>query len=298
MADGYTDYNGYYERIGRALEANGLPGDSRARAIPAALMAATAARIPGRKRAAPPAAVKPRMTNTKAAILLGLAVIFDVLKFMCTQLWFFGPALIGTAVAAATGSKAVGALAGALGIGAQVFPAIGIGIAVLGLILAITVGFLGWLILIITMAAFGIRFFDGHNRAFLRIFVGFLVSELPLIDALPSFTFSIWSIVRGEYKADKIARKEAAAKQAVVLRQEQRIDSMKQKQILALQAAQAAQEEADAEKQRALQEEYDALNSQNTEETEAQLASKNELRTRAPLLGPPSLIPDGALGTA
>jgi hypothetical protein len=238
------------------------------------------------------------MNAMKATILMSLALVFDVLKFMATQLWIFGPALVGGAAGVAVASqygalagKAAGLITGAASGAAELIPGVAAGVELIGVILALAIGLLGWLILITVMASFRIRFFKGESRNFLRLFVGFLVSEIPLIDALPSFTVSTWLIIRGEYKAQKEAKAKYDAEYGAFLKQQQRTQNIEQKQLLQLQAAQiqAEQDEQDlADADAAEQEAIDAEEAESPEESADEIASE-PLYGRQPLVGVPSL---------
>jgi hypothetical protein len=199
--------------------------------------------VPGAQAKGAPVA---KMTTGKITILLVLALIFDALKFMATQLWFFGPALIGLATSVGTGSKVAGAVVGALGVGGAALTGLGEGLEVLGIVLGVAIGFFGWLVLITVMTSMRISLF--HSRNFLSLVGGFIVSELPFIDALPSFTVSTWRIISAERKADKEAKKKYEVQLAAGAKRQQRVAVIMQKQQLAQEAAeaQAAQEEQEA----------------------------------------------------
>lgn len=225
------------------------------------------------------------MTNGKVALLVSFALLFDALKFMCTQLWFFGPALIGLAGSVALGGGWFGSIVGTvIGVGAAA--SVGAAIEALGIILSLIVGAFGWLIMFGLLIGMGVQPFG--TRHFTPVLIGFLVGEMPFVNALPTFTVPVWQIIRSERKADTEARKKWAAENAEALKQQQRMDRIQMKQALDQQAAQEEADEAAAEEQRTLQEQYDALGFQDTEDVAAQLAEE-EGPKRRPLVDAPSL---------
>lgn len=225
------------------------------------------------------------MTGGRATLLFAPAVLLDALKFACTQLWFFGPALIALAGSAAVGGGWFGAAVGTI-IGAGAAATAGAAIEMIGVILALAVGLLGWMLLLTLMIFMGIQ--PLHSRNFTAVLVGFILSEIPFIDAVPSFTVSMWRVVQGQRKADKEARKKWQAENAEAIKQQERMNRVQMKQQLELQAAQEEADEAAAEEQRTLQEQYDALGFQDTEDVAAQLAEE-EGPARRPLVDVPSL---------
>ncbi len=152
------------------------------------------------------------MTWAKASPVLVIALIFDALRFVFEQFWFFGPALgalyctskvnsaVGTNVAGAAG-KAIAAgcsaVAGAAGyFGAPAFTAFGI-------VMAIAVGLFGWmtvgLILIITNA----RIFKENEGHALWFVVSLLISEMPIIGSIPGFTGITVKMYHTQIKKDR-----------------------------------------------------------------------------------------------
>lgn len=223
-----------------------------------------------------------KMTGGKVTLLVSFALLFDALKFMCTQLWFFGPALIALAGSVAVGGGWFGAAVGTI-IGAGAAATVGAAIEAVGIILALVVGLVGWIILFTLMIAMGIQPFG--EKHFITTLFGFLVSEIPFIDAVPSFTISMWRIVQGERKADREARKKWETENAALIKRRQREALLAQKQLAALQAGeeQAAQEEADA-----AQAEADAAAAMDDNEEEDAVIPFDQPK-RQPLVSPPSL---------
>lgn len=152
------------------------------------------------------------MTWTKALPILAISLIFDAVRLLFEMFWFFGPALAalyctiqgsGTAVGAFAGVTAVATICGGV---AGVAGFFGAGaIEAFGVIMAIAVGLLGWmtvgLILIMTNA----RIFKenaGHSLWFIG---SLLISEVPIIGALPALTGTTLKMYHAQIKKDKKA---------------------------------------------------------------------------------------------
>lgn len=158
------------------------------------------------------------MTWRKASLVLILAIIFDALRFMCQQLWFFGPVIVALYCNAKVGGwfgsvwglTATACTAGATALGIYGLPVI----ATLGVIMAMALGLIGWLIIGFITITTNRRIF-AENPANTLWFVGsLLVSEVPFIGALPAFTGTMWRLyhvqIQKEQAALKIYEKEVA----------------------------------------------------------------------------------------
>lgn len=184
-------------------------------------------------------------------ILLSLAVVFDVAKAFFASLFLTGSAIAGLVVAGALDSSSLTSwLPGFAKAGVGALAAVGTGVAagpeleIFGIIAAMLIGFVGWVILIFTMFFSGITFFSGRPRSFLKLFVGFVASEVPLIDAIPTFTPTIWLLLRDERKE---YRKELAAYKKTLADAEQAARVQQTEQLIALKQAQARAREAEQE---------------------------------------------------
>jgi hypothetical protein len=217
------------------------------------------------------------MTGSKTAILIGLSLLFDAIKFMCTQLWFFGPFFIGLVGSAVTGGGWFGVAVGTIITTALALTA-GAALEMMGLVLAMAIGIFGWLVVLSAMFSFRMKPF--HNRSFLKTMLGMLVTEIPFVDALPSFTISVWMIIREEKKADRAALAEYKAAEAARLAREQRWQQLQQRALEEQAANDIEAQEAEAEA------EDEAAEEELLEESGTARAA------RSPLLGPPSLIPE------
>lgn len=222
------------------------------------------------------------MTGSKSTLLISIAILFDALKFMCTQLWFFGPAIIGLAGSVALGGGWFGSIVGTV-IGVATAASVGAAIEALGIILSLIIGVIGWLVMFALLIGMGVQPFG--TRHFTPVLVGFLVGEMPFVNALPTFTVPVWQIIRSERKADKEAHKKWKAENAALIKQQQREALLAQKQLAALQADedQAAQEEADA-----AQAEADAAAATDDNQEEEAIIPFDQPK-RQPLVSPPSL---------
>ena len=161
----------------------------------------------GGKRPLPGTPPKNKVGGFIAPLLLGLAIVFDVVKAFFATLLITGSLVVGIATVIALDSNswtawlpglvksAAGALA-AIATAGTVGPAL----EAFGVVTAMMIGFAGWFILIILMASLQINFMHGGGKKFIIIFTGFLLGEVPILDMFPTFTPSMWLIVREENK--------------------------------------------------------------------------------------------------
>lgn len=157
----------------------------------------------------------PVMTWKKARPVLLLGVLFDALRLMFEGFVVFGPAIgaafcsyivsSNNAIADAIGKTSCAVAATAVGVAAA--PAI----AAFGVIMAMAVGFLGWLII-------GGILFKTNRRIFRENAVWFIgslmLSEIPLVGAIPAITLILWKMYRTQIRkehADLRKYKEAEA---------------------------------------------------------------------------------------
>lgn len=196
-------------------------------------------------KSAPPQA----MTWAKATPVLAVAVIFDALRFISGQFWFFGPAFAAvycTAKASAvTGGGAVaikvsgmfcGAAAGVAGsLGSPFFAAFGI-------VLAMTLGLMGWLTIVLWLLVTNARLLKEN----ISWFGGSLVlSEVPILGSLPALTTTVIKMYHTQIKNDKKALKKYATESAAAELQDRRQKAAELMQAQNMQAMQ--EEEADNE---------------------------------------------------
>ncbi len=216
--------------------------------------------MPQNRSSAPPV-----MTWGKAAPVLAISLIFDALRFLFEWFVFFGPALaaiyctaevnaaIGTTVAGVAGKVVAGGcavVAGAAGVLASEVT------AVFGLVMAMVIGFAGWL-------AIGIIMLVSNGRVLrenLLLFVGSLaVSQVPFVNSLPALTAATWRMYHRQIQTEKAAlekwkREDAAAQLQMRNQQALQTRQIQQAQQAQIEEEQAVQGELDIQEQVAEQE--------------------------------------------
>ena len=132
------------------------------------------------------------MTWGKAMPVLVLCVIFDALRAFFSMFWFFGPALAALYCTSTT-SGWVGSLGGlttaacTAGAGALGFYGF-VPAATFGTVMAMAVGLIGWLTVFLIQLINNAGIFKENFAMIIRILLGLLLSEIPIINALPSLT--------------------------------------------------------------------------------------------------------------
>lgn len=192
-------------------------------------------------------ATPPHMTWGKATPILILCSIFDALRFMCEQLWFFGPVLVGTAAGVATGSSIVGVVAGLIGGGLETIT--GPTLEIFGVVLAMTIAALGSMIVNFLLFLTNPRIFKDYPMNALWALFGFGVSFAPILGTAPGLFYSTWKMYSAQIKKEKADFKK-------------------------WQATQAAMQKQDS--QQRLAEQYAALNFRNTQEMELRLRMEQQ----------------------
>ena len=166
------------------------------------------------RRAARPAAndnelgpEPPVMTWGRAVPILGICVVFDLLKLFCNFLWFFGPLLAAASVygplANYLGSWLASMLAGLTGVAAGV--SAGFIFEALGAALAMFVALIGWLTVAILLAMANPRIFDVRLGHWLWVLIGWAFSEVPFLDAAPTMTGTVGGMYYRQIKHEKAA---------------------------------------------------------------------------------------------
>lgn len=186
------------------------------------------------------------MTWKKAAPLLVGAGVLDALRYMFLFFWFFGPAMVGLYCAAKVGDVAVigGLLATGCAAGAA---AIGVGgftiAATFGTIMAIAVGFLGWLIVTSFIFMTDSRTFGENPSSMLWLFAGIGASVFVMA----------WGVYRAQIKIEKAALQKWQEEHAATQLQE------RQQQAAELMQAREASNAAEYEAQTYENEEGDEI---------------------------------------
>ena len=169
----------------------------------------------------------PVMSWGKAARILAVTFVFDVTRLMFQWFWLFSPALAGTVAgfwlstwlpdpaAAAIGAGVAGAS------GFFLFAAF----AGFGVIMAMAVGFLGWLTMGILLLATNFRIFKTNATAGLWMLASLAIAETPFIGSIPSLTITTWRLYHNQIKREKAAHRQwkAANDHAVAAQRAERM---------------------------------------------------------------------------
>ena len=162
------------------------------------------------------------MTWGRAAPVLVLCVIFDALRAFFSMFWFFWARIGGSILHESATSGWVGSLGGlttaacTAGAGALGFYGF-VPAATFGTVMAMAVGLLGWLTVFLIQLINNAGIFKENFAMVIRILLGLLLSEIPIINALPSLTIlnaTMFHIQIKERKRGvaKMGRKENAAR--------------------------------------------------------------------------------------
>ena len=179
----------------------------------------------------------PAMTWAKASPVLVLCIIFDALRFMFNQFWFFGPVLIGIGTSAVI-DGAVGKVAGVIAGGASVLGAPEL--QVFGIVMAMAVGLFGWLTIGLLLITTNTRIFKENAGNALWFIASLGISEIPFIGALPALTGTVLKMYGTQIKKEKRALKQYEQQQATERLQEQKQQAV---ELMQVRAAQLAQDE-------------------------------------------------------
>lgn len=203
-----------------------------------------------RNSEAPPEA----MTWKKASPILAVAAVFDALRYMFLFFWFFGPAMVGLYCTAEVGDTAIvggllakGCVAGAVIAGVGSFAIA----AAFGTVMAMAVGFLGWLTVTFIIFVTDKRTF-GENP----------ISVLWLFEGIGASVFIMaWGVYRSQIKLEKATLQK--------WHKEHDAAQLQERQQQAAQLMQQAQETQFAQDQEAANEaEYESSADANNAEDE------------------------------
>jgi len=192
---------------------------------------------PKRNNSPPP----PVMTWRGAAPALVVSVLTDALKLFFNMFWFFGPALAAIYCTAKVGSV-VGTTAGGLlcGAGAGVVGFFGAGpIAAFGVIMADATAVAGFLALLLVILISNTRIFKTVATGWMYLGAGFTVGAMPLVGALPTFTFTTWRLYRLQMKIEQAAHKKWERENAAAQQQERKRQTARLMQAAAAESAPA-----------------------------------------------------------
>lgn len=188
----------------------------------------------------------PRMTWGRALPVLALCIVFDAIRFMFEQFWFFAPAftafLTSTFVSGYLGSTIGTAVGAAAGIGVGTFsPAL----QAFGLIMAMAVGLLGWAAVTLLLVMMNPRMFKADATRWIWSLAALAVSEVPFVGTLPMLTITHWRLYAGQIRKDKEALKQYNREREKVAafaraNQEARANALRQAQAIPEDGAVAA----------------------------------------------------------
>lgn len=193
-----------------------------------------------KKSSAPP----PVMTWMRAAPVLAVCFVFDALRFIFEQFWFFGPAFIGVATNAALHGGILGKMAGVLVGGIAAFVG-GPFFVIFGVVMAMAVGLMGWMIVGLMLLLTNARLFKENAGSTLWFVFSLGISEIPFIDSLPVLTVIMARMYHSQIKKERAALKAYENEQAGLLRAEQAQQAAEIMQVRATELAQAEQQEAE-----------------------------------------------------
>lgn len=204
--------------------------------------------MPQKKNSEPP---PPVMTWGKALPVIIISFIFDSLRLMFEMFWFFAPALAALYCTIKTSDvlgTTIGGFICTVGSGVVGFygaPAI----AAFGVVMAIAVGLFGWLTVGLIIVMTNARIFTSNAANTLWFASSLLVSEVPIIGALPALTSTMFKMYSVQIRSDKAALKAyEEEQQAERLRgQKQEASQVMQQQAETMQAEQQVDESAEQE---------------------------------------------------
>ena len=170
------------------------------------------------------------MTWLKASFVLVFCVIFDLTRGFFSMFWLFGPALaaayctygasdtVAAVTGGALGTKAVATTCSAVAVkaGAVLSPAL----IMFGAVMAMALGILGWLTIGLILILKNSRIFKANESAVFWFLLGFGVSELPFLSALPALTFMVGKLYRTQITVEKKQLKQWKKEQEVIAREE------------------------------------------------------------------------------
>lgn len=158
----------------------------------------------------------PKMPTGRLVMMVSVTFLFEILQTICSMLVVFAPALVcvfakywvqETIVNNETIGDVVCIVAGS-GIAATYFVGVGVGIFLLGWLLALGVSLFSYLILFFWFKYAGISFMDKAGSK-LFIYTGSLILEvIPFVSVLPWNTAAVFMVARQVQKEDREAKKQ------------------------------------------------------------------------------------------
>ncbi len=201
----------------------------------------------------------PVMTLGKALPVIVIAFIFDALRFMFEWFVISGPALAAvycTVKASGVvqmvtfgllGTKTAGLICSAAAIAAGT--AVAGATAAFGAVMAMAVGFAGFLTLVLLLMITNARIFKVNKSGLLWLVAGLGVAEIPFIGSFPAFSVILWRLYRRQIKVEKAAHERWEKENADAQLQERNQQALQIMQIQAAQQARFMEQEAANEEQ-------------------------------------------------
>ena len=196
------------------------------------------------KESSPPKA----MTWLGASLALAVAAVFDLLRIIFEQFWFFGPALAATycasKVSGVVGTAVGGTLcsAGAAAVGFLGFAPL----AAFGVVMAMAVGLFGWMVLGLILMLTNRCMFKEEPVNTVWFLASLGASEVPFIGTIPALSIATFKMYWTQIKKEKKALKKWEAAHAA---EQKRVRGQQQQQAAQiiqnrnLQEAQAANDD-------------------------------------------------------
>ena len=166
--------------------------------------------LPGRRSGSGGPGPEPKaMTWLKAVPVLVVCLLFDAIRFMFQQFWFFGPALAGVAAGTLASEYVGGWLGGLVGAGVVwgAGPTLGLVFGAFGVILALATGLLGWLVVGLWLKVNNPAIYKVHPSQILWTLGGFLLSEVPFLGSLPFMTITVGRMFHRQIKTERAAHR-------------------------------------------------------------------------------------------
>lgn len=193
-----------------------------------------------------------------ATPVLVVAVVFDLLRIVCTWLWVFAPGILAVYCVEKIHSALLCGTAGTVVGAAAAGPLMAV-----GALLSTAVGLMGWIFVALVLFLRSPKVFE---RSLMQLGLAFILSEVPLLSSIPSLTIAIWRLFRGQIKEDKealqaynkkhaaeLAKQRQQAQLALLSQARQRQMLMEEQQMMEAEAAleeERAAEIPDEQKQR------------------------------------------------
>lgn len=187
------------------------------------------------------------MTWRRALPVIVVAGILDALRLFFTMFWFFGPALAAVYcnskaeewVGALWGLTASACSAGAIAAGSALFEVT----ASFGTIMAMMVGFAGFLGLGMWMLASNARIFKVNATHSLWFVSSFGISEIPFLGAIPAFSIALWRMYRTQIHIEEKALRDWSAARTRELALERRAQQQQAAYFMQARTAELAQDD-------------------------------------------------------